>query len=226
MAAMSDAAGFARELLDARPDRFAAVLPELPPDARFAIAAGTRRAVALARAARASYVLCVGGEPSAPGSWRDPALAEADAEALEPALPAYRALHLAGTFGHTGQLTAVERAPRVAEAVREAAERHALAERVRVHAGDPVEIVRALNGPHDFIVLHGRWREQERMAADLTRLLRVGGSLLAANASLAADPDGDPEAAALRRFLAALAADERYLLDAGPEGAVLAVRVR
>ena len=226
MAAMSDAAGFARELLDARPDRFAAVLPELPPDARFALAAGTRRAVALARAARASYVLCVGGAPSAPGPWRHAALAEADAEALEPALPAYRALHLAGAFGHTGLLTAVERAPRVAEAVREAAERHALAERVRVHAGDPVEIVRALNGPHDFIVLHGRWREQERMAADLTRLLRVGGSLLAANASLAADPEGDAEAAALRRFLAALAADERYLLDAGPEGAVLAVRVR
>lgn len=226
MAAMSDAAGFARELLDARPDRFAAVLPELPPDARFAIAAGTRRAVALARAARASYVLCVGGEPSAPGPWRHPALAEADADALEAALPAYRALHLAGAFGHTGRLTAVERAPRVAEAVRGAAERHALAERVRVHAGDPVEIVRALNGPHDFIVLHGRWREQERMAADLTRLLRVGGSLLAANASLAADPEGDAEAAALRRFLAGLAADERYLLDAGPEGAVLAVRVR
>ena len=223
--AVPDAEAFARALRESRADRFAAALAEAPEGLAGAAAAEARRLATLTRAVRASYVLLVGGGPSP----LDPAAAP-DARAAEQiaaALAAYRVLHIAGAFGHTGLIEAVERAPGVAEGVRRAAARHALAERVRVHAGDPPAVVRALNGPYDLIVLGGRWREYERMEEDLTRLLRIGGSLTVVNAAALAQAPAGEEADALRRFLARLAADERYLFSAGPAFAsVLAARLR
>ncbi len=207
MVAMSAGDEFARELLEALPDRFAAALPDSSPDSRLAAVVTARQLATLVRATRASYVLHIGGEL------------------------AYTDLHVAGAFGHTGQIEIVERSPRVAGAIREAAERHALADRMRIHFGDPPEVVHALNGPYDLAVLSGRWSEYERMFDDLTRLIRTGGALTITNAApladaLARDPD-EPEASALRRFLALIATDERYLLSTGRNFAsVLAARVR
>ena len=213
---------FARELLEAQADRFATVLDGVPEPVASAAAVSARQIATLVRATRASYVLLVEGEP--------PPATDLDAAAVEQlatSLASYRALHIAGAFGHTGQIEVVERSPKVADGIRRAAERYALAEHVRVHSGKPPAVVHALNGPFDLVVLSGRWREYERMAEDLTRLLRIGGSLTVVNAaSLPAAPD-DREAAGLRAFLSFLAADERYLLSTGLDfGGVLAARVR
>ncbi len=221
-------ASFARELLESRADRFASALADAPAAVALAAAASARRIATLVRATRASYVLLVEGDAPTP----DPE-APRDARAVErltAGLAAYRTLHIAGAFGHTGQVEVVERASGVADGVRRAAERHALAERVHVHAGDPPTVVHALNGPYDLIVLSARWREYERMEEDLTRLLRVGGALAIMNAAALADAPADgggEDADALRRFLARIAASERYLLSAGLDFAsVLAVRLR
>ncbi|MCY3881068.1 MAG: hypothetical protein OXG61_03000 [Chloroflexi bacterium] len=213
---------FARELLEARPDRFASLLADAPAPLAFAAASTARTVATLVRATRATYVLLVEGEP--PPS--DDGLDAAAAERLAAGLASYRTLHIAGAFGHTGQVEVVERGPKVADGIRQAAERYALAEHVRVHSGKPPTVVHALNGPYDLIVLGGRWREYERMEEDLTRLLRIGGSLTIINAAPLAASEGR-EAEALRSFLSFLAADERYLLSTGLDFAgVLAARIR
>ena len=221
MAGMTDTDGFARELLEAQPDRFASALAEAPEGTALGAALTARRIATLVQAARARYVLLVEGE--APPEGLDAAVAQRVAANLA----AYRTLHVAGAFGHTGQVEAVVRDPKAADGIRKAAERHALAEHVRVHSGDPVSVVRALNGPYDLAVLSGRWSEYERMEEDLTRLLRIGGSLAVVNAAPLADGAEGAEAEGLRRFLSRLAADERYLLSTGRGFAdVLAARVR
>ena len=213
---------FARELLEAQPDRFASLLADAPAPLAFPAVSSARAIATLVRATRATYVLLVEGEPPP----ADAGLDAAAAERLAAGLASYRALHIAGAFGHTGQVEVVERGPKVADGIRQAAERYALAEHVRVHSGKPPTVVHALNGPYDLIVLGGRWREYERMEEDLTRLLRIGGSLTIVNAAPLAASEGR-EAEALRSFLAFLAADERYLLSTGLDFAgVLAARIR
>lgn len=222
---MTAGEGFARELLETQPDRFASVLAGAPPATALAAALTARQIAALVRAIRASYVLLVEGEP--PPTDPEATLDAAATERLATSLAAYRALHVAGAFGHTGQIEVVERSPKVAAGVREAAERFALAEHVRVHSGDPPSVVRALNGPYDVAVLSGRWSEYERMAGDLTRLIRVAGALTVVNAAPLVDASDGAYAGSLRRFLSLLASDERYLLSTGPDfAAVVAARVR
>lgn len=212
---------FARELLEAQADRFASVLAAAPAETHLDAAGTARRLATLVRATRASYVLLVEGEPSPVAAYG------AEAEQVATSLAAYRTLHIAGAFGHTGQIEVVERSPKVATGIRRAAERHALAEHVRVHSGDPPSVVHALNGPYDLAVLAGRWSEYERMDESLARLIRIGGALIVVNAAPLADAPEGADADALRRFLAHLAADERYLLSTGLDfGAVVAARVR
>ncbi len=219
---MASGEEFARELLGAQADRFASLLDGVPEPMALDAAMTARQLATLVRATRASYVLLVEGEPP-------PEAAGLDAKAVEQLaanLASYRALHIAGAFGHTGQIEVVERGPKVADGIRRAAERHALAEHVRVHSGKPPAVVHALNGPYDLVVLGGRWREYERMEEDLTRLIRIGGSLTIVNAASLAASEGR-EAEALRRFLSFLAADERYLLSTGLDfEGVLAARIR
>ncbi len=225
---MSAGEEFARELLEAQADRFASVLADAPPATSLVAASTARRIATLVRATRASYVLLVEGGP--PPTDPEANLDAAATEKLATSLAAYRALHIAGVFGHTGRVEVVERSPKIAAGIRKAAERHALAERVRAHSGNPPSVVHALNGPYDVAVLNGRWSEYERMAEELTRLIRVSGTLAIVNAApLAAAPaaPAGAEADALRRFLASLAADERYLLSTGLDfTGVIAARIR
>ena len=219
---MASGEEFARELLQAQADRFASLLEGVPEPMAHAAAMTARQLATLVRATRASYVLLVEGEPP-------PDAAGLDATAVEKlaaGFASYRALHIAGAFGRTGQIEVVERSPKVADGIRRAAERHALAEHVRVHSGKPPAVVHALNGPYDLVVLGGRWREYERMEEDLTRLIRIGGSLTIVNAAPLAASEGR-DADGLRAFLSFLAADERYLLSTGLDfDGVLAARVR
>ena len=222
---MSAGEDFARELLEAQADRFASVLAGVPDTTAFAAASTARQIATLVRSARATYVLLVEGEP--PPTDPEANLDAAAAEQLATGLASYRTLHIAGAFGHTGQVEVVERSPKVSGGIRQAAERHALDEHVRVHSGDPPTVVHALNGPYDLIVLSGRWSEYERMQESLARLVRVGGSLTVVNAASLADAPSGREADALRRFLSLLAADERYLLSTGLDfDGVLAARIR
>ena len=195
---------FVAELLDALPDRFGDTLADLPPDARIPAMATARQLTTLVRATRASYVLHIGGELG------------------------YTNLHIAGAFGHTGQLEIVVPDPKVASEIERLAERYALSERLSVHPGDAPAVVSGLNGPFDLIVLSGRWSDYPRLLEDLARLNRVGGSLVVANAAELPGADAEArETVALRSVLARLAADERYLLSTGFDfSTVLAARVR
>ena len=214
---MSAGEEFAHELLGAQPDRFASVLAHLPEDVRLGAMAFARRLAALVRATRATYVLHVASDL---GSGPEAA-----------AVASYANLHIAGSFGHTGHLEVVVDHEHIANTITAQAERHALADRVRVHAGDAPSVVRALNGPYDLAVVGVRWRQYERLASDITRLVRIGGALTIVNlaplpAALAEDR-GDEAALSLQRFLRSLAADERYVLTTGLDFAgVIAARIR
>ncbi len=231
MPTTSPAEAFARELLEARADRFAPLIEDAPPALRLAQAASARHLATLVSATRATYVLLVGGGPAPIEVDEEGGRDAAAVEALSASLAAYRVLHIAGAFGHTGQIVTVERSPRVADGIRAAAERYAFAERVRVHAGDPLAVVSALNGPHDLAILAGREGEYERMREDLTRLIRIGGALTVVGASALAESDdgddADPADAPRGGFLTHLATDERYLLSTGLDFAgVIAARIR
>ena len=214
---MSVGEEFARELLEAQPDRFASVITDLPGESRLGAMTLARRLAALVRATRATYVLHVASD-------LDPGPEAA-------AVASYANLHIAGSFGHTGHLEVVVDHEHIANTITAQAERHALADRVRVHAGDAPAVVRALNGPYDLAVVGVRWRQYERLASDLTRLVRIGGALTIVNlaplpTALAEDPD-DEAALSLQRFLRSLAADERYALSAGLDfSGVIAARIR
>lgn len=209
---MSADKDFARKLLETQPDRFMSVIAETPSDIRLSAISNALQIATLVRSTRASYVLLVEDTPIP--------------EQVATSLATYCALHIAGAFGHTGRLEVVEQNRKVATAIQQAADQYALSEHVRVHSGNPSSVVHGLNGPYDLAILSGGWSRYEHMQEDFTRLLRVGGSLTVINATSLAEAAEDSEANALRRFLALLAADERYLLSPGLNFAgVIAARI-
>lgn len=197
-------------LLTRRPDPYAEVReaaltyagehPGTPPIPTYAEG---RMLATLTRALRSSYVLLAGAGGG------------------------YTALHISSSFGHTGQLDAVEEDPKFAGMAEEAVARHAMADRVRVHTGRTREVVLSLNGPFDLIVL---WagavtREWPALHGDLVRLVRVGGSIIVSGlgAAPAAESGEDP----LGGYMEQVAQDERLLLGiAGDAGLAIAARVR
>ncbi len=132
----------------------------------------------------------------------------------------YASLQIAGGFGATGRLDAIE--PDAVHAGLTVAnmQRFGLGERLRMHTTGAREVVPALSGPYDLAVLDGAWADYAPLFDDLLRLLRVGGSLWTI------PREGFPDAAA-DPFLARLAEDERVLTWFAPGlRRVLAVRLR
>jgi predicted O-methyltransferase YrrM len=129
----------------------------------------------------------------------------------------YLGLFVAQAFGYTGHLDTVEHDPGHANLAEQTFRRFGYGERVRVHRGNASEIVPALNGPYDLILLHGEGAARPALHEQLVRLVRIGGSLLVY----------PPGADAGRAYADVLAADYR-LLTSFPPGLerMLAVRTR
>lgn len=135
----------------------------------------------------------------------------------------YTSLHIASTFGATGRLDAVEIDPAHAAILDEQARRFALNERIRVNAAAPRDVIRALSGPYDLIVITRGANGLPLMFEDIVRLVRVGGSIFAPN--LARLRHG--QAADTSRFLELCAEDVRLLSWFGPAlNTMLATRIR
>lgn len=133
----------------------------------------------------------------------------------------YSGLHIAAGFGATGRLDTIEADPQHARLATEAFARYALDERTRVHAAAAHEVVPALSGPYDLLVLDTEWAVYPRLYEHFIRLLRIGGSLyLVPREGFGANPESDP-------FLRRLADDDRLLPWFAPHlRRVLATRTR
>jgi predicted O-methyltransferase YrrM len=153
-----------------RPDRFADL--RQPSDT----VADGRLLGALVHATRATYVLELGA-----GS-------------------GYGSLSIAGAFGLTGRLDAVEQSLDAVSRIEAAARDHGLSDRVKVIASSPAAVIPGLSGPYDLIVIEHHAGDLLPAYADLVRLLRTGGSL-------AFPAIADPDAA--RPLLERFAGDER-----------------
>lgn len=136
-------------------------------------------------------------------------------------------LHMAGAFGYTGRLDAIEPDPAHGTFIERQLRRFAFEETVRVHVASPANVVSALSGPYDLIVLHAPGPAldfPDLDYEDLVRLLRTGGSLLAVRSSTDAESSAAPPEGGL---LARLAGDPRMLPWFAPDlTRVLATRAR
>jgi predicted O-methyltransferase YrrM len=144
----------------------------------------------------------------------------------------YLALHLSDVFGHTGRLDVLDNDPVHAGMVESAARDHNLSDRINVHRGAVAQVVPSLNGPFDLVLLDAHLPIVAPLYADVTRLLRAGGTLAIADPAAvfaaAAAPGADTRDATLtREFLNRLAGDDQfYSAFQSPPAPVIAVRRR
>ncbi len=143
----------------------------------------------------------------------------------------YGGLHVAASFGATGRLDTIEIDPTHAAIAAENFRRFALEERVRLNQGAAHEVISALSGPYDLVVMDCDWADYPPLYEDIVRLVRTGGSIILANvAPLGWEIDGEaalPDANLLREFLERLADDDRLLASFGPAlTQVVATRLR
>jgi len=133
----------------------------------------------------------------------------------------YSGLHIASSFGATGRLDTIESDPRHARLAAQGFARYALDERTRIHTAPAHEVVPALSGPYDLLVLDTEWSVYPGLYEHFVRLLRTGGSLyLVPREGFGANPESDP-------FLRRLADDDRLLPWFAPHlRRILATRVR
>lgn len=202
---MAERDDLAEQLTAHRPDRYAEVLDgavahRAAHGCTLAIptAAQARELAVVVRATRATYVLELGAGLG------------------------YAAFHMVGAFGYTGRLDAVEGDPVHATIMEENARRFALEERIRVQRAAAAEVVSALSGPYDLLVIHPGSGDMTLVYEDLMRLLRINGSLVALAGSDATGTRREGEAG----FAERLADDDRILPSFGPGDRVFATRIR
>jgi caffeoyl-CoA O-methyltransferase len=141
---------------------------------------------------------------------------------IGPAL-AYSGLQIMSSFGRTGRLDVVEPDREHARLMAEWFGRFAAAERARVQTSTVADVVPALGGLYDLIVVSGSWPEIPGVYEHLLRLARIGGTLLVRASTATSDDDR----AALSALLTRLADDDRVEPWFGPRlEQVLATRCR
>ncbi|MCZ2111976.1 MAG: class I SAM-dependent methyltransferase [Dehalococcoidia bacterium] len=133
----------------------------------------------------------------------------------------YSGLHIAASFGTTGRLDTIESDPRHARMAAHSFAYFALDERTRVHTAPAEDVVPALSGPYDLLILDAAWVAYPGLYEQFIRLLRTGGSLcLFPREGPGRGPETDP-------FLRRLASDDRLLPWFAPGlQRIIATRVR
>lgn len=127
----------------------------------------------------------------------------------------HQALLIAGAFGQTGRLDTVEPDGVHAGVASGHFRRSAIGDRIRLHTASAGEVLPALNGPYDFVVL-APGTADAALIEDLHRLLRSGGTLLA---------QAGPGGAEAAGFAEQLAGDGRFLVAGDESGRILAVKL-
>jgi len=208
-------AEFAYHLLEAGPERFAAVRLE---SERYrekhggfpytASPVGARELEVLVQGLRARYVLEVGGGIG------------------------YTSLHIASAFGHTGRLDVVEPDPEAARIAEGHMTKAGLADRVRHYTAAAEDVLPGLSGPYDLVILASDPASYTLLYDYAVRLLRTRGTLLVYNLfelawALAGESPSGRTPEPLAAFAERLAGDERFVahFPASLERAI-AVRVR
>jgi predicted O-methyltransferase YrrM len=162
-----------------------------------------RELAVLVRATRASYVLELGGGVG------------------------YSGLNITSSFGQTGRIDTVEPDPEHARLIRQNFARFALEDRLRVHSARAAEVVPALSGPYDMIVINEAPSAVDAIYEDLVRLTRTNGSIVILRRTIEAASPGEKEAFPVPPVLARLAGDNRLITSFGDRlECVLATRVR
>jgi predicted O-methyltransferase YrrM len=101
----------------------------------------------------------------------------------------YAGLHVVESFGRTGKLDVIEEDEGHAQLASDAFAQFAYSDRVRLHSGSTREIMTALNGPYDLVIVNAGWATLADSYDDLVRVTRAGGSLLLRTGT-AEDPAG------------------------------------
>lgn len=162
-----------------------------------------RELAVLVRATRASYVLELGGGLG------------------------YSGLNITSSFGHTGRLDTIEPDSEHARLIGQNFARFALEDRVRVHNARPAEVVPALSGPYDMIVINEGQMALDLIYEDLVRLTRTNGSIVMLRSGIQASAVGESAPFFVPPILARIAEDERLLASFGERlECVLATRIR
>ena len=162
-----------------------------------------RELAVLVRATRASYVLELGGGVG------------------------YSGLNITSSFGQTGRLDTVEPDPEHARLIRQNFARFSLEDRLRVHSARPAEVVPALSGPYDMIVINEGPTAIDGIYEDLVRLTRTNGSIVMLRSGIEAGAVGESEPFLVPPILARFAEDNRLLASFGERlECVLATRIR
>ncbi|MEO9255690.1 MAG: hypothetical protein ABI305_09130 [Tepidiformaceae bacterium] len=170
--------------------------------AEFSLTDGRELAV-LVRATRASYVLELGGGVG------------------------YSGLNITSSFGQTGRIDTIEPDPEHARLIRQNFARYSLEDRLRVHSARPVEVVPALSGPYDMIVINEGPMALDGIYEDLVRLTRTNGSIVMLRSGIQASTAGETDPFLVPPILARFAEDDRLLVSFGERlECVLATRIR
>jgi predicted O-methyltransferase YrrM len=112
----------------------------------------------------------------------------------------YAGLHVVESFGRTGKLDIIEYDEEHSRLASEAFARFAYSDRVRLHTGSAREILIALNGPYDLVIVNAGWASLGQSYDDLVRVTRIGGSLLLRTSTAESDADRDGARAAAVRM--------------------------
>lgn len=152
-------------------------------------------------------------------------------------LGGYSGVCLLRGMGPAGLLHTFEKEPRHAEVARESFRRAGLADRVRIHVGSAMELVREVEaeGPFDLVFIDADKGGYPAYLAWAEEHLRVGGMVLADNAfgfghvhDLGYRGEDAPAVESLRRFADRLARGGRFRATMIPteEGLAMGVKVR
>jgi predicted O-methyltransferase YrrM len=93
----------------------------------------------------------------------------------------YSALWFMKGMGSKGTLDAIERSPEVVKALQGVLRRAKLEERVRIHHGSALSILKHLRGPYDFVFIDADKEEYPDYLQEALRLTEPGSMIIADN---------------------------------------------
>lgn len=138
----------------------------------------------------------------------------------------YSGLNIMSSFGATGRLDTIEPDPVHARITEGNLDRYSFGDRSRVHTASAAQVIPALSGPYDLIVLNNGWKDAPKLYDDLLRLVRTGGSILALDPHEHAQQPGADAQSAIA-FLSRLAEDDRLAVSFGVHlEHIIATRIR
>jgi predicted O-methyltransferase YrrM len=142
----------------------------------------------------------------------------------------YSALWFMKGMGQNGTLDAIERSPEVVKELRQVLRKANLEERVRIHHGNAIPILRNLKGPYDLVFIDADKEEYPIYLQEAMRLTKPGSLILADNmlwkgATIRGENDGE-DARGISEYIQHIFHDPRLSSLIIPLGDGLAISSR